>query len=141
MLAMASLAAFLDPETLEHFERSYPGNLPDTLDDKLMGLYEFWKRIESASLTEPRRHTPIKVAPEITAVYTRPIALKAATSGVVRRKFYQHLSNLDYRHSKAKRENKVRNEAIVEDGKPQSFSGSDSEILPPLGLKHPKHQE
>ena len=61
------------------------------------------------------------------------VALKAATSGMVRRKFYQHHSNLDYRHAKAKRGNKVRNEAIVVDGKSQSFSVSDSEIPPPVG--------
>jgi hypothetical protein len=131
--AMASLAAFLDPETLELFEKSYPGNLLDTLDDKSTGLYEFWKRIKSASPTGPRWHTPLEVAPEIAAVLTPPTAPKAATSETVRRKFYQHLSNPNYRIAKAKRASKARNEAIVEDEKSQSFSSSDSEIPPPVG--------
>jgi len=73
------------------------------------------------------------VAPEITAVLTSPMALKAATSGTVRRNFYQHFSKLDYCYAIAKRGNKVHNEATVKDTKLQSFSGSDSEIPPPVG--------
>jgi len=61
------------------------------------------------------------------------VALKANTSRTVRRKFYQHLSNLDNRLAKAKRGNKVRNEVIIEDGKSQSSPESNSKIPPAVG--------
>ena len=62
------------------------------------------------------------------------VALRAATSRLVRRNFYQYLSNLDYCYAKAKRRNKVH-KAIVKDGKSKSFSGSNSEIQPLVGLE------
>jgi len=61
---------------------------------------------------------------------------------MARRKFYQYLSNLDYRPAKSKRGNKAQNEAIVNDKKSHLSAGSNSKILPPDGLEvEPKFDE